>query len=354
MQISTKALREELAWCQRFIETKSTIPILQNVLFEAVGGTLKLTATDLEVAGITTVKGSGKGKWACTAPVKKMIQYLAKVDEEAVNLSATDNHWLVIAHGTAKTQTAGMSMGSYPTLPAAPEALATLRGFALAIKRVLFCVSKEESRFTLNGALLEVDGDGARMVATDGHRLSVAPLKVTGVDRPSVLFPKNALIEAGRFEEDCTLSTDEDHIFLDFGQRRIVTRKLTGNFPDWRRACKDDYPGHCMIPVASTLKVLNRVALYADERSHCVQFTLESGALKVFASTVEDGEAQGTVPVQLAEGPPLTIGLNADYVTDFLTRTGAQNVGFCYTDGKSNVQFVVGDTWRYVVMSMKI
>jgi DNA polymerase-3 subunit beta len=193
------------------------------------------------------------------------------------------------------------------------------------------------------------------MTTTDGHRLSQAPVQAKGnTSKIRALLPKKALTEAARMEEDCEFSADQDHAFLTWGQRRIITRKLTGNFPDYTRVMSKEFPNHVFLPVKSTLKVLDRVALYADERSRAVQFKIADGALTIFASNVELGEAQGTVAVQPGEGDePLTIGLNADYVSDFLSRTETQFAAYAWHDAKSGSNFMTGE-WAYVIMPMRI
>ncbi len=355
MQIQRKALLAELSWVQKFVERKTTIPILSNIMFDVDGKRLTLTGTDLEIGGITSVEGHGRQKWTTTAPVAKLIQYLQKVDEEEVILGRAENHWLVVTHGTSSTRIAGMAGESFPELPKFPKESLTLGRLPLAIGRTAFAISAEESRFTLNGALLEVDEDEARLVATDGHRLSLAPLQVKGKTKLQALIPRKALDKAVQFDSDPAFGMDDSHAFFDWGQRKVVVRKLTGNFPDWRRVVGDDFPNHIFLPVKSTLKTIERVALYADERSRCVKFIINNGKLKVYASSVETGEAEGTVPVKVGEGGgPFEYGLNADYVTDFLSRTEYANVAFCWSDQKSASQFVTEDQWRYVVMPMRI
>jgi len=355
MQLQTKPFIHELSWVQRFIEKKTTIPSLSNVLFQADGKRLTLTATDLEVGGITTLEGTGRSKWAVTAPVKNIIKYLGKIDEPEITLSVADGNVLVVEHGSGTTRARGMSVEAFPELPAAPATTITLRGLPLAIQRTLFAISKVESRFTLNGALLELTADKSALVATDGHRLSLAPVRTTNVsERVKALIPSKALKEAGALEGDCSFSADKDHVFFSWGQRRIVTRKLTGNFPEYQRVQRQEYPGHVMLPTRSTLKLLERVAVCADERSRATRFTLKDGKLTIFASTVESGEAEGSVAVQPGEGEGLVIGLNCDYVSDFLKVTDNQFVSFAYVDGKTQVEFGTGEGWRYTLMGMRI
>jgi len=365
MQVPTQILKKELEWAQRFIDKASTIPILKDILFEVDGPRLTLTATDLEIGGITEVlvartKAQKKEKWAVAVPVSKLIKYLAKVDEPEAELTTKDN-WLTLTHGAAVSKTAGMGKDSFPELPKFPEAQATLGHLSAAIDRTIFAISTEESRFTLNGALLEIDEDEARLVATDGHRLSLCPLQAKGKAKLKVLIPSKGLREVGRFEDDCQFSVNEDYVFFTFGQRRIVARKLKGNFPDYERVLPKELPNHAFLPVKETLKVLDRVALYADERSHCVTFEV-SGAdapggpfnLTIKASSVEEGSAEGTVTLNGGEVTgPLTIGLNAEYVQAFLRLADEQFAASAWKDNKSGSLFMVGE-WAYAVMPMRI
>ena len=365
MQIPTQILRKELEWVQRFIENANTIPILKDILFEADGPRLTLTGTDLEIGGITEVlversKIHKAEKWAVAVPVGKLIKYLAKVDEPEVTLTTADN-WLTLTHGAAVSKTAGMSKDSFPELPKLPEAQATLGHLSIAIDRTIFAVSAEESRFTLAGALLEIDEDEARIIATDGHRLSLHPLQAKGKAKLKALIPTKGLREVGRFEDDCQFSTDEEHTFFNWGQRRIIARKVKGNFPDYERVLPKDFLSHIFLPVKATLKVLDRVALYADERSHAVRFEISGDApngpfkLTIRASSVEDGSAEGSIPVKTGEVThPVEIGFNASYVSDFLSLAGQQFVAFSWRDEKGGCLLSTDSGWLYLLMPQRI
>jgi DNA polymerase III subunit beta len=352
MEVQTTELLAELQWTARFIEKKSTIT---NVMFVADGGRLTLTATDLEIGGITSIAGT-PDKWAITAPAQKLINYLCKIDEPTVNIFPNPGNLLTVEVGQDKIRVSGMSSENFPVLPTFPERLFSIRNLPQAAERTAFAISSEETRFSLTGALLEVIGGVGKMVATDSHRLALAPLRITAAEdcKFRALIPKKPLLEGARLEEgDCGLSMDEEHIFMDFGQRRIVSRKLKGNFPDYPRVLRAEYPSHAIIPVKRFLKTLERVAIWADARSRAVRFTFVDGACRMFASSVEEGEAGGVVPVGIAEGSnPVEIGLNADYVIDVLSRTDAQSIGYAWQDEKSVSEFVSKDGWRTAIMSI--
>jgi len=176
MKVKTKDLLHELQWAKRFTETKHAVPMLTHVCLTAKNGVLDLVATDLEVSGVTRVWADPyeeEQAWAVTIPPKLTIAYLQKVEDSTVDLTPTDARHLVIRHGdSGEASIVGMDADHYPVLNV-PTATMQLYGLDLAIPRVLFAISKEESRFTLNGALLELNGDKRQLVSTDGHRMSL-------------------------------------------------------------------------------------------------------------------------------------------------------------------------------------
>jgi DNA polymerase III subunit beta len=271
--VNTKAFTRELEWCARFIERKTTIPILSNVLLRKSGELLYLTGTDLEIGAQTSIEADGPD-FELTVPVHLLLKYLKKVDDLALLLvpnirlrptkegphiatcegQGTEgcceapevvSAGLRIQHGDefATVEIEGMPAESYPCLPSRPLGSIEIGGLEAAIPRACIAICAEESRFTLNGALLDIQGETAQFIATDGHRLSVADAKVFDVEwrlrnaaEPfRALIPKHALTELVRLGDSAFLCRDKDHIFFTVGERTITSRILTGNFPDWER-----------------------------------------------------------------------------------------------------------------------
>jgi DNA polymerase-3 subunit beta len=372
MHINRKELLLQLQWAQRFVDRKTTIPILANVLFSADGNTLTLTGTDLEIAGVTTLAGRTRSRFDVAVPAKQLIKYLQKLDTEEVDLSTNPAHHLVVTAGRDKLTVLGMSRDSYPELPTPPAdgPVAVLGSFAQAVSRVGFAISCEQDRFALNGALLDAtDTNEAVLVATDGHRLSLTPLAYRGPEKLRMLIPKLAMNEAARLDGDITLQGDRPpvqkngeqppagHLYLTSGTRRIVARKLTGNFPDYERVLgRTDWPNHVFLPAKTTERVLDRVALCADERSRCVRLAITEGELRISSSLHESGYTQSTLPVAPGEiAAPLEAGYNAQYLIDFLRAHGGdQAVAFCWTNEKEMGLLATEDGWLYGVMPQRI
>ena len=264
---------------------------------------------------------------------------------------------------------AGMSRESYPELPDMPDVLAELPAGLLSsmIVRTSFAISMEESRFTLNGALLLVRGQGTVMVATDGHRLAYVESGVPSetLGKPfRVLVPKKAMPEILKLSQEAgpeasvQLSMNDNHLFLRFGDRLLITRKLTGNFPDYDRVLPRD-KGHVAVLVREEARAaIERVAQFADERSRSVRLQLQGGEVRIFTSSAETGESEEVVTAQY-EGPDIDIGFNAQYLLDFLRVTPQERVELELKDGKSAGELRPGGEdatfkYRYVVMPMRI
>src|SRR5450432_295755 len=191
--VSKADLVRELSLSQGVVEKKTTIPILSNVLIEAAGDRVTLTATDLELGIRCSCPARVKKEGAGTIPARKLLDYVRLLPESDITFKFLENHWASITCGRSKTKIAGMSRESFPELPEMPEQIAEIPIGVLGamIAKTVFAISSEESRFTLNGALLVLRKGGIVMVATDGHRLAMVE---SSADLPGVTSAFRALL----------------------------------------------------------------------------------------------------------------------------------------------------------------
>jgi len=368
--VSKADLVQELSLSQGVVEKKTTIPILSNVLLEAAGDRVTLTATDLELGVRCSCPARVKKEGAGTVPARKLLDYVRLLPEGDVQMKFLENHWASITSGRSRTRIAGMSRESFPELPEMPEAIAEIpiKVLATMINRTAFAISMEESRFTLSGALLLMRPDGLTMVATDGHRLAFVqgPLTEGGhVEQQfRALIPKKAMAELTKLadgaaaDSKATFSGDDNHLFFQVGHRLLITRKLTGNFPDYERVLPKDHTLIARLERDEIRSAIERVAQFADERSRAIRVQFTSGEVKIFSSSVEMGESEETVPSEY-QGPDLEIGFNAQYLLDFLRVIPQDHVAFELKDQKSAGELrpsgdAIPDQYRYVVMPMRI
>ncbi|MGH9533220.1 MAG: DNA polymerase III subunit beta, partial [Terriglobales bacterium] len=205
MEISVRKfdLLRELLLLQGVVERKTTIPILSNILAESAGeGRLRLAATDLDLGIESSCLARVKKSGGCAIPARKLLDYVRLLPDAEITLKVMENHWVQIRCGRANTRMVGMAQENYPALPAFPTGsvaqipVAPLRQM---IRRTIFAVSNEESRYTLNGALVVLRPDGLTLVATDGHRLAHVEnnrVAIAGAEAESRnLVPKKAMVE---------------------------------------------------------------------------------------------------------------------------------------------------------------
>jgi DNA polymerase III subunit beta len=370
MEFSVKKfdLLEELEATQGVVERKTTIPILSNLLCEAKGNQLSITATDLELSIRTSCEAKVKKDGAGTIPAKKLLDIVRLLPEEEIKCKLLDNHFISISCDRKNYKLVGMSKDNFPTLPGFPHALVKIPVKLLAdvIAKTTFAISLEESRYTLNGALLVLKPGSVTMVATDGHRLALVETdhKFEGFSAETrVLVPKKAMTEIQRLSAEagdkdvCEFAQDESHLFFQFGRRLLTSRKLTGQFPNYEAVLPKDTNKTVVLERAELQDALRRVSQLADQRSHAVKFVLAKEGVEISASSPEYGEAKEVIEKEF-NGDPLQIGFNAQYLLDFLSAVSDGPIGFELKDEQSAGQLrpVASESsrYRYVVMPMRI
>jgi DNA polymerase-3 subunit beta len=367
--VSKTDLVRELNLSQGVVEKKTTIPILSNVLIEAAGEHVQLTATDLEL-GIrclcpARVSKEGSG----TIPVRRLLDYARLLPDVDINIKVLENHWVSLQCGRSRTRMAGISRESFPQLPEMPPALAEIPMAALAsmIGKTIFAISSEDSRFTLNGALLYLKSQGMLMVSTDGHRLAYveSATEVSGVVAPyRALLPRKAMGEilklAQEVQADAVVkfSGDENHLFFQLGDRLLISRKLTGTFPDYERVLPKEQHRTVTLSKDEVRAAIERVAQFADERSRAIRLQFAPGEVKVFSSISETGESEESLPAEY-DDVTVEIGFNAQYLLEFLRAVSEEQVTFSFKDPHSAAEVRPAGTpegyqYRYVVMPMRI
>lgn len=368
ISVSKSDLVRELGLTQGVVERKTTIPILSNILMETDGDQVWLTATDLELGIRCACPARVKKEGAGTIPARRLLDYVRLLPDSEVQIKFQENHWASLVCGRSRTRIAGMSRESFPELPEMPELLARLPLGVIAqmIQRTIFAISAEESRFTLNGALLLLRSNGLVMVATDGHRLSMIE-QLLDLDVPEgpyrALLPRKAMLEVLKLageggDKQVEFAGNENHLFFQLEKRLLLSRKLTGNFPDYERVLPKEQPHSIVVGRDDLRSALERVSQFSDERSRAVRLQILAGELKIHSSISETGESEETIPVDYS-GPDTEIGFNAQYLLDFLKAVDQSEVEFHFKDGNSAGELRPKDggegaNFRYVVMPMRI
>jgi DNA polymerase-3 subunit beta len=234
------------------------------------------------------------------------------------------------------------------------------------IGKTIFAISTEESRFTLNGALLILRESGLVMVATDGHRLALVErhFDLSGLETSyRALLPKKAMSEIQKLAgedpgKQIEFSGNDNHLFFRIDKRLLLSRKLTGNFPDYERVLPKEHPHSVTIQRDEMKASIERVAQFADERSKSIRLKFVPSELKVYSSISETGESEESIPIEYS-GPATEIGFNAIYLLDFLRAVDQIEIEVLFRDANSAGELrphaPAPDTiYHYVVMPMRI
>ncbi len=362
-------LLKELTATQVVVERKTTIPILSNFLFEAAGDRLTITATDLDLSLRTSCPATVKKEGSCTIPARKLYDYVKLLPEGQVTIKQMENHWVQIRAGRSNTKMVGMARANFPALPTFPSGSATKLPVAVLrnlIAKTVFAISNEESRYTLNGALMVIKAESIAMVATDGHRLAHIETKAdfAGVNgEMKTLIPRKAMNELRSLidqtdEEFIQFAKDDSTLFFRIGGRLLTSRQLTGQFPNYEAVLPRDNNKAVVVSCADLLGAIQRVAQFADERSGAIRIKLDKDELRLSSSSTDAGESEDTIETSY-KSDPLIIGFNSQYLLDFLKVTNSGEVRLEFKDSQSAGQLRPegnGDEYkyRYIIMPMRI
>jgi DNA polymerase-3 subunit beta len=371
ISISRQALLRELTATQSVVERKTTIPILSNFLIEAADDKLTITGTDLDQSMKTSCPAKVKKPGACTIPARKLYDYIKLLGDGDISIKLLENHWVQIRAGRSNTKMVGMARANFPQVPEFPESSLTkipTTSLKNLIAKTIFAISNEESRYTLNGALLVLKAESLTMVATDRHRL--AHIEKSGENLSNIsgekktLIPRKALAElqsllANTEEEYLEFADDDQTLFFRIGHRTLTSRKLTGQFPNYEAVMPRDNNKFVVVRSEDLNASIQRVAQFADERSGAIKIRLEQNELKISSSSTDSGESEDVIETPY-NFDPIVVGFNSAYLLDFLKATGnSGEVRLEFKDAQSAGQMRPEDgadeyRYRYIIMPMRI
>lgn len=332
LRIDKTSLARELALVVGAVDKRSTIPVLANVHLATSGDALVATATDLEMAVTSTITTDVHEPGATTINARRMLDYVRLLPEGDVTIETSAAHWTTLRAGKNKARIAGMSPESFPEIPAAEgEPLFSIAPYNLAamIRQTRFAISREQSRFTIDGLRIEASATGVRMVATDSHRLARAWADVPASRQESSIVPARALGEIMKLTdaapegENAHVHSGVNSIHVRIGPQTLSVRRLARSFPDWTRILPAEFSGDAQFGRAALVGALERVVMFADERSSSVRITVGDGEITVSA-TADSGE--GDESIDAVTDGHLAITISGAYMLDALRCSSAERM----------------------------
>ena len=333
--IKQSALKEVLGFVQGVVERKSTIPVLSNILIESLGeNSIRIVGTDLDVTIRCDAEADIKTGGAMCIQARKLFDLARLLNGDTVKFKKEENEWVSVTAGRGKFRLAGVNREQFPEIPIFKSAPLKLPAevFNYFIHHTAFAITNEQSRFTLSGAKF-ILGDGkARMVTTDGHRLAYIE---RALDTPlegsmDALIPKKALLELVKISrdlgDDVSFGEDQNHIYFELDGRLLITRKLSGNFPNYEMVMPKDNDKTAVFDLDEMKGAVRRVALMADERNRSIRLTVREGEVEITAQSSEEGEGSEVVPAEYS-GEEMQLGFNWQYLQDLLNVVSAVQTG---------------------------
>jgi DNA polymerase-3 subunit beta len=356
---------------QGVVEKRNTLPILANVLIEAGDdGNVQLTATDLEVGIRKVCKGKAKKQGAITVSARKLYEIVRELPAEDISIRSGEGGWVEVTGGKSRYRMVSLDPKEFPSIPAAPAAAKkggvtmTLSGgeFGELVEKTLFAVSSDETRLSLGGVFIESPEKGQiRMVATDGHRLSLIEREVAGANlQPGVILPRKGLVEAKRLlehgEADVTVSVSGNLARVEREGVELFMRLIEGEFPDYRQVIPKQTTKTLRVDRDALFGALRRVSILSSERSRGVKLHLQNGSLEVITTNPDLGEATEELEADYA-GDEFSIGFNARYLLDVLSLvgvTGTIQIGLSDEVSPGLISIAEDEGYTYVVMPMRL
>jgi DNA polymerase-3 subunit beta len=339
-EIDKKEFLKGLGLIQSITARKTTLPILTHVLMEVDPDFLYLVGTDLEI-GIREalpVKVREEGKASVSA--KKLYEVVRELSEEKIQIQKKENHWVTLQCGKSIFNIAGLDPEEFPSLPAYQEESFSQVSVPLLsemIEKTVFAATSEESRYHLNGVLLlqkKEDGkEMIRMVATDGHRLSLIGRQgqsIRGVEK-GVIIPKKGVTEIKKVladkerEEMIGLYFDSTHGFLKIGKSLMVIRLIDGEFPDYEQVIPKQNDKRLTVDKEKFYACLRRVSTMASERVEGIKLSIKPESIECSSYNQDFGDARDELEVAYG-GPPLEVGFNSRYLMEALNVIDTEEV----------------------------
>jgi DNA polymerase-3 subunit beta len=337
---SSADLLEALNTVNRAVPSKSTMPILECVLFERQGNTLRMSATDLEISIMQTVsvqfeKNGTPDSTPIAVPAQRLLDTLRALPDLPIEFSADGDFEIRMETDQGHYKMVGHDGEDYPELPDLEgQHEINVEGGLLggAIDKTAFAVSQDALRPAMMGVYFQMSEDDTRVVATDGHRLVRLDLPdLTAGEEVNFIVPEEATKHVGRIVEDdevCTIRVDEGHVAFDFKNARVLARLIDETYPNYEAVIPDENDRTLTVNREDMLNAVKRVGLYSSSMTNQIRLDITSDTVTISAEDVErSSEAEETIRCDY-DSEEMEIGFNSEYLTEVLSNVTSDEVIF--------------------------
>lgn len=347
-----KELQGGVSLVERIVATRSTLPIIGNILFEAGKNGIRLSANNLEMGIALNIKANVTKEGAVLLPAKTLSGIVSKLPDTQVGFKLGENGLVRISYDQSHFNLHSLPPDEFPALPKVKEGKIFNVDPAVItnmIKQTIFAVSNSEEKYVLTGVLVEfgksnVAGDNStlRMVATDGYRLAKRGEKIEGVGggESSVIVPAKALSEIlrvldGKSGKSAKMTLTNDQISLEYEDVYIVSRIIQGQFPDYKQVIPKKSSIKVILGTKEFLEAAERAAVVASGSANITRFEVKSGKLILSASTPDVGNIDEVLKAEVKGGEKTQVSFNIRLITDALRVINTEKVALEMNEGLS-------------------
>lgn len=360
-RISKEAFLDGLQKVQHVVSSRTTLPILSNVLLVAREGRIEFTTTDLDVGITGSVEANIEKDGATTLPAKRLVSIVRELPASEVEVSVDGKNHASIRSGPSFFKIIGLGETEFPPLPDFSQA----KEFRIpheilrdGLKKTFYAISTDETRYVLNGIFASFKEGKLTLVATDGRRLAMADsdLEFPASHETDVIIPTKAVQELQRLLGDSgevVVKLSESQISFAVGDSLLCSKLIEGNYPNYRQVIPGDSNERVVFPRESLLETVRRVSLLSSDKSNSVKLVFGENKVEVTANSPDVGEAQETVDVPY-QGPAMQIAFNPEFLMAPLRNLGTETVYLDLIDEMSPGVLRIEGTFLYVLMPMRV
>ena len=359
--VTKEKLLECLQQVQNVVSTRTTLPILSNVLLQTNGSEIRLTTTDLDVG----VRGSFEAKiekeGATTLPARRLFTIIRELPSSEIQFDVDGKNAASIRSGQSFFKILGLPEEEFPPLPKFDDSkVVTIRQKDLrdGLRKTSYAISTDETRYVLNGVLFSFKDNKLTLVATDGRRLAMLDidLEFPRSHEADIIVPTKAVTELQRLLTDdgeVRVSVGGSQIAFDLNNSLLVSKLIEGNYPNYRQVIPGEMKERVTLERETFLNSLRRVSLLASDKSNSIKLNFSKNNIDITANTPEVGEAKESLPVAY-KGREFSIAFNPEFLMAPLRNLAEDEIFLDLIDEMSPGVIKIQSPFLYVLMPMRI
>jgi len=366
LTIAKEQILNGLQSVQNIVSTRTTLPILSNVLLRADGNRLELTATDLDVTITCSVEAGVKRPGATTVPVKKLFGIARELGTPEIELEVDDKNVCSIRSGPSFFKIRGLGAEEFPPLPQFKEdkkVMLPQEKIRSMLRKTSFAISTDESRYVLNGIFLSLKEHKLTMVATDGRRLALVDeeVDVSEKSQGEFIIPAKAVNELNRLLQekgDVEIRYTDNQAAFELKDEKgfsilIITKLIEGSYPNYRQVIPAEAKERVALGREEFMHALRRAEIMTSEKQNSVKLSFSKNSLSITANSPDVGEAQESLAINY-KGKDMAIAFNPGYVIDPLNALPNDEIFLELIDELSPGVLKINGPFLYVVMPMRL